>query len=424
MARTRSKTPKKAKNKSEDKELTATAADDDLTDQKDSIVSEDEKADGEGKEISSSEKTSKDDEEGNGVVESMPSSSKKNKKKQDTAVVTSETTNDEVTEVSPSAMTSKEDDDVDGEVENEVSSPKEDTKKKEKQLKKKKEKQLRSRNSGMISISINGAADGVDKPKKIIFADDFDDETENAIVEYGSDKEEKDDQLNVSELHDANDEDDEGDDAVEEVKSSAARAEAMRQRKVERITKKDDAAGKKKKRKRQEKKVDEDLTANEETEENVELTDDFFDKIDSEIQSERDRLKEEKRKQRKIDTSGPKIGRHTTFTSGGGSEGDALMAYQAGHGIEVVPLGDDDQYVNQLDLSTKLGTKPSKAAIVYARGSLLNREEEDVDAVQQGPQRKNKPKRKDEQLKRSKRMKYHKFEKIGAPALSFCRSKN
>jgi nucleotide-binding universal stress UspA family protein len=200
--------------------------------------------------------------------------------------------------------------------------------------------------------------------------------------------------------------DDDDDEAIEEVESGAAKADALRQMKAERDQQKKQAAGKKKKNRSAKRKAEEEAeevvppSDDEETPEDRgsddDLDEEFLAMVDSERQTELhlQKLRKKAEKKRRKLQAEKKIGRHTTFVSDDGDGAlvgeDAIgQSIQADHGIDVVVLptvrrsgggggsdddsdesGSEDEGYGRVDVSAVLGTKPSKAAVLFSRGRV------------------------------------------------------
>ena len=250
--------------------------------------------------------------------------------------------------------------------------------------------------------------DDTPKNNKIVFGDSDDNEddyvSENEGIE-GIDAEDDVDEGAVSDNDDDNsnceenddDDVDYDDDAVEEVKGSSARESTQKLRDAERKIAKETATARlKKKRKKRtddgkkaDVKVQEesdgdnesvDSDADDDEDDDELLTDDFFKMVDSERADHLTKIKRDKKK-KKLEQK-KQLGKHTTFVV----EDDYKMIHvpkKMNQNIEVVAIGggeknedgDDDVDINidserQLLISATLGSAPSKAAVLFARGSL------------------------------------------------------
>ena len=204
------------------------------------------------------------------------------------------------------------------------------------------------------------------------------------------------------------DDSDDDDDAIEEVKSGAAKADALRQMQAEREQKKKQAAGKKKKNRSKRKAEEEPKEAvppsddeegpedrgSDSDDDSDDLDEEFLAMVDSERQTELrlQKLRKKAEKRRKLQAE-KKIGRHTTFVSDDGNgaligENAIGQSIEADHGIDVVVLptvkrsgggasdddsdesGSEDEGYGRVDVSALLGTKPSKAAMLFSRGQV------------------------------------------------------
>ena len=241
------------------------------------------------------------------------------------------------------------------------------------------------------------------KNKKIVFGED--DDVDAPIDDLQHDKE---DEVNVNRstadegVVDTNNNDvttdkpDIDDDTVEEVKGSSARESTQRLRDEERKVAKESTVSKKRRKKKNvisiEEQVDDSKEEEDESSDDSEedgddedmLTESFFEMVDSEratqIQLTKKEKKEKKIQQRK------RLGKHTTFVV----EDEYKMGGDTPHrtdqtNIEVVPIGggigaDSNNETSsnttnvdeerQLIISATLGSKPSKSATLFARGSL------------------------------------------------------
>lgn len=124
------------------------------------------------------------------------------------------------------------------------------------------------------------------------------------------------------------------------------------------------------------------------------LDEEFLAMVDSERQTELrlQKLRKKAEKRRKLQAE-KKIGRHTTFVSDDGDgaligENAIGQSIEADHGIDVVVLptvkrsgggasdddsdesGSEDEGYGRVDVSVVLGTKPSKAAMLFSRGQV------------------------------------------------------
>ena len=208
-------------------------------------------------------------------------------------------------------------------------------------LRRKRREQQRSRNMG-IGLQINVAK----KNSEITFQDieDATKESEEEEEESGEDKVENDEQAQGQE--------DEDDDAVEEVRTSLARDQAMEQRAKERETAVlQELETKKKKRKR--------IVVESDVPE--ELDEEFFAQVDSDLATQR-------RQKRRVDkgVAVKPVGKHTTFVA---ADDDDQGGKHGGHNIEVVVLRHESQ-----TLEGKMGTEPSETAELFSRSKLLGNE--------------------------------------------------
>ena len=261
---------------------------------------------------------------------------------------------------------------------------------------------------------------------------------------------------------DSDDDDDDDDDAVEEVKSGAARADAMMQIRAEREMAREAAVSTKKKR-RSNKRKQQEVVQSEEEKEDVpdddskdeqaqddDLDEEFLAMVDSERQTELQlrKLRKKAEKRRKLQAE-KKIGRHTTFVSDDGDgliEGGFADPIQAEHGIDVVVLpsvkrataggrsddsdndddNDEDEGYGRVDVSAVLGSAPSKAASLFSRGNVTC-----GDVTRKGNKKVmrakgGKKRRKEEGWQRSRKMTHLSIargSRMGAPAANFVNKK-
>lgn len=209
------------------------------------------------------------------------------------------------------------------------------------------------------------------KPKKIIFDEDF------VASDYDSDENDNDNAPQQADAKNSEDEDNSSDDEVEQVSASAAKQQAIEQFAAERQTRKEESAYSSK-RKRKVKEMPKPKQPQPESEDEEAFDEDFFAAVDEE------RKNETKSKKMKKDMVKKKIGRHTTFVSEADDPnvpGSISTPITAEHNIEVVVLpnlrsedgaGDNDKAAKDkqlLSLSTGLGTQPSETALLFCRGS-------------------------------------------------------
>lgn len=219
------------------------------------------------------------------------------------------------------------------------------------------------------------------KNKKIVFGDDDDggDSVDGEIQIQNNDNEEEENDDVIAEDENGESGSDDDDDAVEEVKGSAARESTQKLRETERKRAKDTMSKKKHKKKDDvAPAVDagNDDNSSESEDENEEegglLTEDFFKMVDSERADQLQKAKKEK-KIKKVQQK-KKLGKHTTFVV----EDEYKMIdapNKMNQNIEVVAIGGGETTINageerQLLTSANLGSKPSKAAIAFARGGM------------------------------------------------------
>lgn len=275
----------------------------------------------------------------------------------------------------------------------------------------KKKSELRKQNMG-VGLKIDGdgsggVAAGGRQNKKITF--DSDDEDDIAQDELDNMDGPDSSAVEADKDNDGDNSDDDDDDAIEEVKSGAARADALRQMQAEREQKKKQAAGKKKKNRSKRKSEEEaeevappsddeegpeDQDSDTDDDDDDDLDEEFLAMVDSERQTELrlHKLRKKAEKRRKLQAE-KKIGRHTTFVSDDGDgallgENAIGQSIAADHGIDVVVLptvkrsgggasdddsdesGSEDEGYGRVDVSAVLGTKPSKAAMLFSRGQV------------------------------------------------------
>jgi len=255
--------------------------------------------------------------------------------------------------------------------------------------------------------------------------------------------------------------DSDDDDAVEEIKSGAARADAMKRMRAEREMAREAAVSTKKKRRSNKRKQQEVVQSEEEKEDpsdddsrdgqaqDDDLDEEFLAMVDSERQTELQlrKLRKKAEKRRKLQAE-RKIGRHTTFVSDDGDgliEGGFADPIQAEHGIDVVVLpsvkratvggrsddsdnddDDEDEGYGRVDVSALLGSAPSKSASLFSRGNVTC-----GDVTRKGNKKVMKAKggkkhRKEEGWKRSRKMTHLSIargSRVGAPAANFVNKK-
>jgi len=280
-----------------------------------------------------------------------------------------------------------------------------DKKKKIKRAKSQRKAELRKRTLG-IGITENNNNKG---NKKIRF-DDGSDDDDNAFVVSRDDSNQcdMDNKLDLAPVK-VNASDDDSDGPVEMISGSIAKQEAMELRESERKTRSEE---KNIIQKRKRKKVEDLVPASIESDD--EIDDNFLAEVDSE------RGKEAKlRKMKKARAQDVQLGRHTTFVSEDDGP-NSLQSIPAKHNIEVVVLpptnfgaddaensdnGADDVASNRwaLRCSSRLGTKPSDAALAFCKSNLIHRSSN--------------KEMKDQTWKRSRTMKY--TFKNGKAAVSF-----
>jgi len=226
------------------------------------------------------------------------------------------------------------------------------------------------------------------KNKKIVFGDDVrDDDTADDEVQMqnndSEDERKKDGEAidggsSEEENVQSDSDGDVDDNAVEEVKGSAARESTQRLREAERKVAKESLSKKKRKKKDD---AAPDVDADKSEEENEEdddlLTEDFFKMVDSERADQLQKAAQEKKRQKVQQKK--RLGKHTTFVV----EDEYKMTYaphKLNQNIEVVAIGggeSNNEITNhasderQLLISATLGSAPSKAAVTFARGSMM-----------------------------------------------------
>lgn len=213
------------------------------------------------------------------------------------------------------------------------------------------------------------------KNKKIVFDENSEGDVTADEPDQGGDADGlgEDSNGNGQQIAEMGSDDDDDDDAVEEVSGSAARESTKKLRKAERKTATDTQSRKKRKRKEPKPQPREDDDEDEEIDHL--MTEDFFKQVDSEQKDEKIKSKRDKKERRKIETA---QGKHTTFVVD--DEYSMAEAQRKGKNIEVVALGgtvddadeaastDDEQ---ELLLSATMGSQPSKAALAFARDSMI-----------------------------------------------------
>ena len=240
------------------------------------------------------------------------------------------------------------------------------------------------------------------KNKKIVFGDDDDVDAPIDDIQHDKEVEVNVDGSTVDAGVDTNndvttDKPDIDDDAVEEVKGSSARESTQRLRDEERKVAKESTVSKKRRKKKndisieekvEDSKEEEDDESSNDSEEDEDdedmLTESFFEMVDSE-RATLIKLAKKEKKEKKIQQK-KRLGKHTTFVV----EDEYKMGGDTPHrtdqtNIEVVPIGggsgaDSNNETSsnttsvdeerQLIISATLGSKPSKSATLFARGSL------------------------------------------------------
>ena len=282
----------------------------------------------------------------------------------------------------------KNDNDDNDDIVEEVSTMKKQKNKRNKKLlKKQRDAELRKRNLGIGVGKIDTTTSSSNK--KIIFNDDDDD----PFTSEGNNKEPSDDdkESKISKVKENNN-DNEDDDAVEEVKASDARETILEQMAVERETKRVEKIMTKKSKKKSKKKEED-------------LGDEFLSMLDTEQELDRQKQKEERKQLRKKRNISSTIATHTTFVSeeDGVSSTNHNGAIDVNYNLQVVVLPNtnntttNDDPENQtleaqrqsLSIASTLGTKPSKAALLYSRENLgeITQDKDDKD-VPRGRKRK------------------------------------
>jgi len=234
------------------------------------------------------------------------------------------------------------------------------------------------------------------KNKKIVFGEDDDVDAPIDDIQHDKEVEVNVDGSTVDAGVDTNndvttDKPDIDDDAVEEVKGSSARESTQRLRDEERKVAKESTVSKKRRKKKNDISIEEKVEDNESSDDSEEdeddedmLTDSFFEMVDSE-RATLIKLAKKEKKEKKIQQK-KRLGKHTTFVV----EDEYKMGGDTPHrtdqtNIEVVPIGggsgaDSNNETSsnttsvdeerQLIISATLGSKPSKSATLFARGSL------------------------------------------------------
>lgn len=202
-------------------------------------------------------------------------------------------------------------------------------KKKLRSLRKKRSQDLRSKSVGLVGkIDVGESSQG----KRIVFGDS---------IESISDDDDDESEMQTGKIEGDEDEDDE----IEEVKGTRAKELALAQREKERKT-----AGEMKKLDSNRRKRKNIL---EESDEEDEMDDNFFDQVDIDLDAER---------QEKHDSKTSSRGKRTTFVS----QEEKDSSIETGNNIEVVVLR-----ANSMPIATS-GCNPSENAFVYSRSRLLD----------------------------------------------------
>ena len=267
----------------------------------------------------------------------------------------------------------------------------------------------KARSSGVI-IPLTKSRSSSPQNKRIAFDDD------DVFVD------EMDEAGDYAEEEDLEEDDDDDDDDIEEVTGSDARQSIQRIHDEERKVVKDSIL-KKKRRKREtvagdfEYKIahddeNENDDEDEEEEDDIEFTDDFFKAVDSERANQLHIAKKE-RKHNKILQKKMK-GKHTTFIVEGDYDKLIGVPHKMEQNIEVVALGgrgggtggaegdeaeEEGGSERQLVLSATLGSVPSKAAVLFARGGMMC-----GTAMERSSDSRKRKSKDDETWKRSKKM--------------------
>lgn len=269
----------------------------------------------------------------------------------------------------------------------------------------------KARSSGVI-IPLTKSSSSSPQNKRIAFDDDdvFVDEMDEA----GDDDDDFDDE--------EKEEDDDHD--IEEVTGSDARQSIQRIRDEELRAVKESMIKKKRRKKEDfadnlESKIfhsdddkDEDDENDDEEEDDIEFTDDFFKAVDSERANQLHKAKKEW-KHHKILQKKMK-GKHTTFIVEGDFDKLIGVPHKMEQNIEVVALGEggggsgdtegkeaeeEGKSERQLVLSATLGSVPTKAAVLFARGGMMC-----GTAMERSSDSRKRKSKDDETWKRSKKM--------------------
>jgi len=266
----------------------------------------------------------------------------------------------------------------------------------------------KARSSGVI-IPLARSSSSTPQNKRIAFDDD------DVFVD------EMDEAGDYAEEEDFEEEDDDDDD-IEEVTGSDARQSIQRIHDEERKVVKESILKKKRRKKETvaddfESKIshsedDENENEDEEEEDDIEFTDDFFKAVDSERANQMHKAKKE-RKHNKILQKKMK-GKHTTFTVEGDYDKLIGVTHKMEQNIEVVALGgrgrgtggaegdeaeEEGGSERQLVLSATLGSVPTKAAVLFARGGMMC-----GTAMERSSDSRKRKSKDDETWKRSKKM--------------------
>jgi hypothetical protein len=280
----------------------------------------------------------------------------------------------------------------------------------------------KARSSGVI-IPLSKSSSSLPQNKRIAFEDDdvFVDEMDQAGDDEDEEEEDFDDEKE--------EEDEDDDDDIEEVTGSDARQSIQRIRDEERKIVKESMLKKKRRKKEDvvadnfeykishseddEDKIDDedeiDDEQEEEEEEEIEFTDDFFKAVDSERANQLHKAKKE-RKHNKI-LQKKMQGKHTTFIVEGDYDKLIGVPHKMEQNIEVVALGgggdasgaegeeEEGKSERQLVLSATLGSVPTKAAVLFARGGMMC-----GTAMERSSDSRKRKSKNDETWKRSKKM--------------------
>jgi len=211
---------------------------------------------------------------------------------------------------------------------------------------------LRSKSTGVgVSIAPDGKS-AAPVNKKIVFDDDYDDGQQKLQAEEEID-------TRHDSVRDERDKHSDDDDAVEEMKTSDARVQAEEQQTREKATAHEALVLKGSKRKRKKKPANKSGDDDKE-----ELDDEFFEKLDAELEQERKNRKEEKEIK---DSSLAQKRRRTAFVVSDETLVESIPT-RTDENVEVVVLKDEAHSAALVNKTFKV----SKAALLFSRSQIAD----------------------------------------------------